>query len=87
MENELTTLKNQMQTLVSYITSRDDVPDHFAAMAAGLVHTSVNEVKFNSLFNKLHKFIIIHMWIWISYKFFFYSRYPMLEVVLHHLLV
>jgi len=61
MENELTTLKNQMQTLVSYITSRDDVPDHFAAMAAGLVHTSVNEVKFNSLFNKLHKFIIIHM--------------------------
>ncbi|QCD96374.1 hypothetical protein DEO72_LG6g1076 [Vigna unguiculata] len=55
MENELTNLKNQMQTLVAYIASIDEVPDHFAAMAAGLIHTSV--------------------------------RYPMLEVVLHHLLV
>jgi len=61
MENKLTTLKNQMQTLVAYIASRDDVPDHFAVMPVGLVHTSVNEVKLNSLFNKLHKFIIIHM--------------------------
>ena len=61
MENELTTLKNQMQTLVAYIASRDDVPNHFAVMAVGLVHTSVNEVKIDSLFNKLHKFIIIHM--------------------------
>jgi len=72
MENELTTLKNQMQTLVAYIASRDDVPDHFAATTADLVHTSVNEVKINSLFNKLHKFIIIHMWIWINYKFFLF---------------
>ncbi|QCE04209.1 hypothetical protein DEO72_LG8g2242 [Vigna unguiculata] len=44
MENELTTLKNQMQTLVAYIASRDDVPAHFTAMVAGLVHTSVNAV-------------------------------------------
>ncbi|QCE15530.1 hypothetical protein DEO72_LG11g2543 [Vigna unguiculata] len=44
MKNELTTLKKQMQTLVAYIASRDDVPDHFAVMAAGLVHTLVNEV-------------------------------------------
>ena len=61
MENKLTTLKNQMQTLVAYISSRDHVPDHFVVMIAGLVHTSINEVKFNILFNKLHKFIIIHM--------------------------
>jgi len=61
MENELISLKNQMQTLVAYIASRDDVLEHFAAMATGLVHPSVNQVKFNSLFNKLHKFIIIHM--------------------------
>jgi len=61
MENELITLKNQLQTWVAYIASRDDVADHFAVMAAGLVYTSVNEVKFNSLFNKLHKFIMIHI--------------------------
>jgi len=35
-----------MQTLVAYIASRDDVPDHFAAMVASLVHTLVNEVNF-----------------------------------------
>ncbi|QCE11209.1 hypothetical protein DEO72_LG10g2442 [Vigna unguiculata] len=44
MENELITLKNQLQTWVAYIASRDDVADHFAVMAAGLVYTSVNEV-------------------------------------------
>jgi len=70
MENDLTSLKNQMQILVAYIPSRDDVPEHFVVMAAGLVHPSVNQVKFNILFNKLHKFIIIHIWIWITSFFF-----------------
>ena len=44
MENELATLKNQMNTLLAYIASRKDVPEHFAAMAANLVHASTNEV-------------------------------------------
>ncbi|QCE10827.1 hypothetical protein DEO72_LG10g2059 [Vigna unguiculata] len=43
MENDLTSLKNQMQILVAYIPSRDDVPEHFVVMAAGLVHPSVNQ--------------------------------------------
>ncbi|XP_068491002.1 uncharacterized protein [Phaseolus vulgaris] len=43
MENELATLKNQMNTLLAYIASRKDVPEHFAAMAANLVHASTNE--------------------------------------------
>jgi len=33
IENELTTIQNQMQTLLAYISSRDDIPEHFASMA------------------------------------------------------
>ena len=44
MENELATLKNQMNTLLAYIASRKDVPEYFTAMAANLVHASTNEV-------------------------------------------
>ncbi|XP_068487850.1 uncharacterized protein [Phaseolus vulgaris] len=43
MENELATVKNQMNTLLAYIASRKDVPEHFAAMVANLVHASTNE--------------------------------------------
>ncbi|XP_068502538.1 uncharacterized protein [Phaseolus vulgaris] len=43
MENELATVKNQMNTLLAYIASRKDVPEHFAAIAANLVHASTNE--------------------------------------------
>ncbi|XP_068504507.1 uncharacterized protein [Phaseolus vulgaris] len=44
MENELATVKNQMNTLLAYIASRKDVPEHFAAIAANLVHASTNEL-------------------------------------------
>ena len=43
VENELATVKSQMQTLLSYIAS-GHVPEELAAMAAGLVHSSVNQV-------------------------------------------
>jgi len=43
MENELATVKNQMNTLLAYIASRKDVPEHFAAMEANYVHASTNE--------------------------------------------
>jgi len=33
-----------MQTLLAYIASREDAPEHFAAMAANLGHASINEV-------------------------------------------
>ena len=31
-------------TLLAYIASRKDIPEHFAARAANLVHASTNEV-------------------------------------------
>ena len=40
--------------MLAYVASRDDVPKHFSTMVAGLVHPSVNEVKFSSLFKKLN---------------------------------
>jgi len=43
-ESELTTVKNQMQTLLAYISSKKDVLKHFDAMEANLVHASINEV-------------------------------------------
>ncbi|XP_027922706.1 uncharacterized protein LOC114180591 [Vigna unguiculata] len=36
IENELATVKNQVQTLLAYIASKEDVPEHVAAMVAGL---------------------------------------------------
>ena len=44
MEKNLATVKNQMNTLLAYIASRKDVPEHFVAVAANLVHASTNEV-------------------------------------------
>jgi len=44
MENELATVKNQMNTLLAYIASRKDVSEHFVAMTTNLVHASTNEV-------------------------------------------
>ena len=34
IENELATVKNQVQALLAYIASKEDVPEHVAAMAA-----------------------------------------------------
>ena len=42
MEKELATVKNEMNTLLAYIASRKDVPEHFATMAANSVHASTN---------------------------------------------
>ncbi|XP_027942341.1 uncharacterized protein LOC114196043 [Vigna unguiculata] len=36
IENELATVKNQVQALLAYIASKEDVPEHVAAMVAGL---------------------------------------------------
>jgi len=44
MEIGLATLKNQVHTLLAYITSRPDMQGHFATMPVGLVHVSINEV-------------------------------------------
>ncbi|QCD96953.1 hypothetical protein DEO72_LG6g1663 [Vigna unguiculata] len=33
----------QMQTLLAYIASKEDVPEHLVAMAASLVPPSINE--------------------------------------------
>jgi len=44
MESELPTVKNQINTLLVYIALRKDVPKHFVAMTANLVHASNNEV-------------------------------------------
>ena len=44
MKTELATMKNQMNTLLAYIASRKDVPEHFVVMAANLVHAYINEV-------------------------------------------
>ena len=43
IENELATVKNQVQTLLAYIASKEDVPEHVAAMVAGLVCPFINE--------------------------------------------
>jgi len=40
MEIELATLKEQMNSLLAYIVRRSGVPEHFAAMASGLVSAS-----------------------------------------------
>ena len=44
MATELATVKSQMHTLLAYIASRPDVPEHLAAMAANFVQPSINEV-------------------------------------------
>ena len=44
MKNEFATVKNQMNTLLVYIVSWIDVSEHFAAIAANLIHASTNEV-------------------------------------------
>jgi len=47
MESELATVKNQMnqmQTVLAYIASREDIPEPLAAMVAAFVHPSSNEV-------------------------------------------
>jgi len=44
IENELATVKNQVQALLAYIASKEDVPEHVAAMVAGLVCPSINEL-------------------------------------------
>ena len=43
LETEFAIVKIQMNTLLAYIASRKDVPEHFAAMTANLVH-AINEV-------------------------------------------
>jgi len=40
----VSSVKNQMQTLLAYIASEKDVPKHFYAIRASLVHASINEV-------------------------------------------
>jgi len=42
METELATLKEQMNSLLAYIATRSDVPEHVATMAPGLVSASNN---------------------------------------------
>jgi len=44
IENELATVKNQVQTLLAYIASKENVPEHVATMVAGLVCPSINEL-------------------------------------------
>lgn len=44
MENELVTVKGQMQTLLAFIASGRNIPEDLAAMAAGIVNTSINQV-------------------------------------------
>jgi len=44
MTTELTIVKSQMHTMLVYIASRPDVPEHLAAMVANLVQPSINEV-------------------------------------------
>ena len=44
MATELAVVRSQMHTMLAYIASRPDVPEHFAAMAANLVQASINEV-------------------------------------------
>ena len=43
-KNKLATIKNQKQTLLAYIASSHDVPEHFIAMSTGFVHSYMNEV-------------------------------------------
>ncbi|KAL2328207.1 hypothetical protein Fmac_021634 [Flemingia macrophylla] len=43
MQNELATVKSQMQILLSYIARGCNIPEDLVAMAVGLVHTSVNQ--------------------------------------------
>ncbi|QCD89844.1 hypothetical protein DEO72_LG4g794 [Vigna unguiculata] len=48
MGSELATVKNQMnqmQTVLSYISSREDIPKPLASMVVALVHPSSNEVR------------------------------------------
>jgi len=42
METELAALKEQMNSLLAYIATRSDVPEHVVAMAPGLVSASNN---------------------------------------------
>jgi len=47
MESELAIVKNQMkqmQKVLAYVASREDIPEPLAAMVAALVHPSGNEV-------------------------------------------
>jgi len=41
---KLTTLKDQIHILLTYIASRPDVPAYFIAMTPGLAHASNNNV-------------------------------------------
>jgi len=42
METELAALKEQMNSLLAYIATRSNIPEHVAAMAPGLVSASNN---------------------------------------------
>jgi len=42
METELAAMKEQMNSLLAYIATRPDVPEHVSAMAPGLVSASNN---------------------------------------------
>jgi len=44
IENELETMKIQMQALLAYIASKEDVLEYLASIAASLPRPSVNEV-------------------------------------------
>ena len=44
IENELATMKIQMQALLAYIASKEDVLEYLASIAASLPRPSVNEV-------------------------------------------
>ena len=44
MENELKIFKNEMQILLAYIASREDVLEDVLVTIVGLVHSFVNEV-------------------------------------------
>jgi len=44
IENELATVKSQMEALFAYIASKEDVQEYLASIAAGLLRPSVNEV-------------------------------------------
>ena len=44
IENEHANMKNQMQTLLTYIVFKENVPKDLVTMVVGLAHPSVNEV-------------------------------------------
>jgi len=44
IENELATIKSQMQTLLAYITYKEDVPEYLASIVVGLPYLLICEV-------------------------------------------